>query len=252
MNSAEFIAALELPVAARVDQRVPKKMLLENGAPTTADRRRITQGIDEVHWIAALKPATVGVPEFRNATREYLEIAVLSAAFRPDALAPRLTELLHRAVPYPLVLVVSHGDAVTLSLCHKRRSEGEAGATVLDGTLTALTADSSFSAENISRFLAAMAVGRQPRGSMYALYQGWMNTAVSLLVTPLTGTFVLPASQGQAQARQGALAECARLEKYIASLRSEAVRETQVPQLVDLNLALKRAQAEYSAARALL
>ena len=37
MNSDRIIAALALPPEARVDQRVPKKLLVENGAPTAAD-----------------------------------------------------------------------------------------------------------------------------------------------------------------------------------------------------------------------
>ena len=65
MNAADLIAALDLPASARVDQRVPKKLLVENGAPTAADKRRINEGLEEVHWLAALKPTTVGVPEFR-------------------------------------------------------------------------------------------------------------------------------------------------------------------------------------------
>ena len=45
MKAAELIAALDLP-GARVDRRVPKKLLVENGAPTAADKRRINEGIN--------------------------------------------------------------------------------------------------------------------------------------------------------------------------------------------------------------
>ena len=56
----------------RVDRRVPD-LLLEHGAPTAADKRRIKEGIEEVQWVATLKPTTIGVPAFRDATREYLK-----------------------------------------------------------------------------------------------------------------------------------------------------------------------------------
>ena len=36
MNAADFIAAIDLP--AGVCERMPKKPLTENGAPTTADK----------------------------------------------------------------------------------------------------------------------------------------------------------------------------------------------------------------------
>ena len=39
---AAIVAALDLPPRARVDTRVPKKMLVEQGAPTTADKRAIS------------------------------------------------------------------------------------------------------------------------------------------------------------------------------------------------------------------
>ena len=83
MTTMDVLAALSLPPEARVDQRVPKKLLVENGAPTTADKRQINEGIEEIIWLAALKPTTIGVPEYRDAVREYLEIAVLSLNLAP-------------------------------------------------------------------------------------------------------------------------------------------------------------------------
>src|SRR5450759_1715232 len=136
MNVAALLAALDLPAGSRVDQCVPKKLLLENGAPTAADKRYINEGIEELLWLAALKPTTIGVPEYRDDVREYLEIAVLSLSLRPDAKEGRLVELIHRAIPYPLLLVAKQSDNVTLSLAHKRWSQGEAGKTVLDDAVT--------------------------------------------------------------------------------------------------------------------
>src|SRR5690606_22744410 len=82
MNTAAVIAALDLPPGARVDRRVPKMLLVEHGAPTATDKRRINEGIAEIQWVATLKPTTVGVRTYRDATREYQEIAVLSAVLR--------------------------------------------------------------------------------------------------------------------------------------------------------------------------
>ena len=54
MTLQDLIAALELPASCRVDQRVPKKLLVENGAPTAADKRNIAGGIEEIQWVATL------------------------------------------------------------------------------------------------------------------------------------------------------------------------------------------------------
>ena len=65
-----------------MDRRVPKTLLLEHGAPTAADKRRINEGIERAAWVAALKPATIGVAAYRDDVREYLEIAVLHLELR--------------------------------------------------------------------------------------------------------------------------------------------------------------------------
>ncbi len=70
MTIAAVLAALSLPADARVDQRVAKTLLVENGAPTAADKRQINEGIEELIWLAALKPTTIGVPAYRDDSRE--------------------------------------------------------------------------------------------------------------------------------------------------------------------------------------
>src|ERR1700684_2535597 len=123
MNFAPVIGALALPPDACVEQRVPKKLLLEQGLPSAADKRQIQEGLEELFWVAALKPTNIAVPAFRDDVREYLEIAVLTVMLRSSAKPMRLIELIHRAIPYPVVLVTAQGGAVSLSLAHKRWSQ---------------------------------------------------------------------------------------------------------------------------------
>lgn len=96
IDAHAVIQALGLPDSCRVEQRVPKKLLLENGVPTASDKRLITDAIEEIQWFAALKPNTIGVPDYRDAQREYLEIAVLVVTLRgtvKPASCSRLAEL---------------------------------------------------------------------------------------------------------------------------------------------------------------
>jgi hypothetical protein len=238
------LAALTLPTDARVEQRVPKKLLLEQGAPTAADKRRIQDGIDEVTWFAALKPTNIGVPAYRDEVREYLEIAVIGAVLRESARASRLAELIHRAVPYPLVLVVAEGDSVSLSLAHKRWSQNEAGAVVIEemrGT-GAFRPDTPSECE--AAFIASLAVSDLRARDLFTLYQGWLDRVTALDAAVITGTFALPESVERAAARRDALAAYDRLKRDIANLRAQAQKETQMNRRVELNLAIKRLEGE--------
>ncbi len=249
MNAADLIAALDLPAGSRVDQRVPKKLLLENGAPTAADKRIINDGIEELLWLAALKPTTIGVPEYRDDVREYLEIAVLRLTLRAAAKATRLVELVHRAVPYPLLLLTEQGGRPGLSAAHKRWSQGEAGKTVLEGDVVAAAWDAERDGECWPAFCDALALGQQPRTTLRALYQGWIDTLLALHAARATGAFEVAGNAEHAAARRDALQECARLDAEIARLRAAAAKEKQMARQVELNLELKRVEAARAAAR---
>lgn len=250
MNADDLLAALDLPVATRVDQRVPKKLFLENGAPTAADRRAVRDGVEHCRWVAALKPHTVGVPEYRDTEREYVEIHVLRLTSTPDAKTTRLTELIHRAVPYPLLLLHEQGNMLAVSAAQKRHSLGEAGKTVLDSPPVAVDVSGSDFARFQGDFAAALPLAKQPQRSLYALYTGWLDTLVALLAAGRTGQFRLCGTREAAEARRQALETCASADAEIARIRTVAARETQVARQAELNQALRAVRAKLTAAEA--
>ncbi|WP_247315192.1 DUF4391 domain-containing protein [Ralstonia pseudosolanacearum] len=269
----DVVRALALPDRTRVDQRVPKRMLAEHGAPTASDRRLLIDGIEELQWIAALKPGTVAIPEHRADGREYLEVAVLGMQVRPThgkaSQLLRLTELVHRAVPYPVLLIQalapgteadSDGSApppaaqLAISLAHKRAAQNETGKVVLEGELvrTELGGADGTVATVAGPLLDAVALDRQPHTDLMALYQGWMDCLTAAEAARITGRFHLTADPAQAAEQREALRECKRLEQETARLRNRAAKEQQIAKQVDLNLALRRLQADLNAARARL
>lgn len=241
IDRSTVIFALGLPADARVDQRVPKKLLVENGAATAADKRQINEGIEELLWLAALKPATIGVPAYRDETLEYLEIAVLSLMLRPGAGASRIAELVHRAIPYPVLLILTHPEGLSLSLAHLRWSLGQSGQTVLDESLVTAELDAENSVTG--DFLATLNVTAQPRHDLRAFYQGWIGCFEAYAAADITGAFTLCESPALYQTRRESLAEYDRLTRDIAGLRATAARETQLNRRVDLNLQLKQLES---------
>lgn len=251
MNRTDVVAALCLPAATRVDRRVPKTLLVEHGAPTAADRRQVNEGIEHIQWVAALKPTTIGVAAFRDDAREYLEIAVVRVALREGAKTQRLMELLHRAIPYPVLAVTEQRESVALSVAHKRWSQAEAQKTVLDGEPVTVAAPHGRE-PYAGAFAAALALGRQPQASLHALYQGLLDTLLALQAARVSGAFTILPDADRRAARRDALVECARLDVEIARLRAAAKKEKQMARQVALNQELKRAEAARAVALARL
>ncbi|MBY6260842.1 DUF4391 domain-containing protein [Azospirillum sp. 412522] len=246
MTLSRVIDALELPDGARLDLRVAKKELLSR-APTAADKRLIQNGVDDVVWVAALKPVTIGVPDYRDSDREYLEIAVLTATLRPEVKAPRLIELIHRAIPYPVLLATLQEERVTVSTAPIRWSQGETGKTVTEEvtTTTAFRPDAPDSVE--AAFLASLPLSVQPSRDLRALYQGWIDRIAALAAARLSGAFRVFDSVEQAERRRAALIARDGILRELQSLRARATKERQLGRRVEINIAIRRLETDLAA-----
>ena len=258
---SNLLSSLELPPVCVLNERIAKKLLVENGAATPADKRAINEGIDELIWVAALKPNNIGVPAYRDDSREYLEIAILTMRCRAEARSNRITELIHRSIPYPVLLVsiaeIGHeeneisrkattasGPMLNVSVADKRSSQKDAQSMVLEDGVTEvqLEADSRLEA-----FASAMNLGKQPRDSLLRLYHGWASVLEAYRASRITGVFD-PNSLGRDE-RRSAIAEFERIQREISVHRNQAAKEKQINRRVELNLDVKRMEAQLDAVR---
>lgn len=246
MTIERVLASLDLPTEARVDQRIPKKLLIENMAPTAADKRQINEGIEELLWVATLKPNTIGVPEYKDSEREILEIAVLSLLLRENAKATRIVELIHRAIPYPLLLVACQKDVVSVSLATKRWSQNEGSKTVLDDELLIINLADD---EVTNAFLQALSLKKQPRTNLNAFYLGWKAIIEAYRASLFVGHFNIIHKPEAVETRRAALAVADSIQNELVSLKAQAQRETQMNRRVELNLEIKKLEIRLSEAK---
>jgi hypothetical protein len=96
-------------------------------------------------------------------------------------------------------------------------------------------------------FLASIALSRLPSRDLFTLYQGWIDRVAALESACITGAFAAPASAERALARRDALDAHARLQRDLTALRAQAAKEKQINRRVQLNLEIKRLEAELTA-----
>lgn len=243
LSLESVIQAIGIPADARVDMRVPKKLLLEQGAPTSADKRAIQDGLDELQWFGACKPTTIGIPVFRDESREYLEIAVVGCVFRPGARVARLIELIHRAIPYPVFLISQDDGGVRLSTAHKRHAQNEAAKTVAELLVVSpplgMVGDAA-----ISEFLSSLSLSRLTSATLFDIVERWRERIEALDASQKIGSFSLLRTQDSVEKRRLALAKYENLLKERASLAAQAKRSKQMNEQISLNLRIKAIDME--------
>lgn len=269
LSVSDILAAIGVPEEALLDQRIPKKLLLEQataqGLVTATDKRQVRDSLQELRWLATLKPANCAIAAFKDSTHEYLEIAILSLAMRPGAKSSRLAQLIHRAIPYPVFLILETkngetSDGLSISLAHKRLSLAEGDKTVLEESRTASLSQTSpmgGGPPHVPALLASLALkhasrsaGAVPEGqtspTMFSVYQFWLDCLAAGRAAAFTGSFDLPESAATAAGQRAALDGLARLDREEAVVRAKLRGQKQLSRRVELNSALKRIQIQRS------
>lgn len=257
LSVESLYATLQLPSEARLDQRVPKKLFLEQltsqPGTTAADKKLVREDLEEFRWLATLKPASSGLAASVSDTHEYLEIAVLSVQMRNQTRSERpsvrMTQLIHRVVPYPVLLLLQTPETLSLSLAHKRRTlTGEAGKFVLE-ELRSVPFTGPRADHNLSEVLLpslALSVLSLPSRTMWAAYSSWIARFVAYDSARWLRRFQraanLPVFSSDAQIDQHreAQRELARLQREETLLRNRLKGEKQLGRKVEWNTALKQ------------
>jgi len=236
-------ASMALPDSCHLGKRVFKKLFSENASFTAADKRAFADDIENVTWQYTLKPSTVPISAYEDDEREYHEVAVIQVNLKTDKRTKRIAEVIHRAIPYPVLLVLSLPPAFAVSVAHKRFSRAERDAIVAEGVrLSGWMEPDALSAEQAG-FIESLALPGLPHTHFFDLYSALVDRVAALDASLLTGSFTLLTSGEEQAERLKRLAECRSIEQHISEQRALLKNETHFNRQLELNTIIKRLES---------
>jgi hypothetical protein len=171
------VGLLGLPEAARQQHRVTKKMLaaqFEDQAP--ADARLIAKAVTLAQVVGILRPETIRVPKYQDSERTVVDIPVLEVVLASKTTVAdrtRVTELVHRSMAKPVVLLVHMPDcatALSLALSHVSLTDPTRSTSVIDAHVVVLAGQIKPGALHLDQL---------DRTDMWALYRDLVRTAAA-------------------------------------------------------------------------
>lgn len=156
----------------------------------------------------------------------------------------RIAEVIHRAIPYPLILVFSRETKCALSAAHRRFSQAERGAIVAEDIRTTRWIDLEAPSALEEEFLCSLAVPTLPHTNFYAFYSAIMDRCIALECARFTGKYCPRVVPEEREARLNRLAASRALEDRIVERKAAIRTETQFNRHVELNAEIKRLEQE--------
>lgn len=227
--------ALALPERSFLGKRVFKRLFSEHASLGPSDRKTFSEDIDTILWQYTLKPSTVPIQSFIKDDREYLEVAVIQMTMKNQRRTTRITEIVHRAVPYPVILVLVYDAKVLVSLAQKRQSRAEHNAIVAEDFVDSQWVDLSNPTDAEEQFLSSVSYRKLPAENYFVYYTGFCERIIALNAARLSGRFVVEGTEN----KRKHLEEYHVLNREITDLRVAIKKESAFNRQVELNNRIK-------------
>ncbi len=244
MRPRRIYDALEVPDSCFLGKRVFKKLFLEHGELRPADKKVLSRDVGNVVWQYTLKPGTIAIRSYADEKREYLEIAILEVELSDRKSAQRIGEVVHRSIPYPVVLVLADEAGCCLSLAAKRFSRSRAGTVVAEEQTSTPWLEEEHLNDEQGHFLASLSLRQLPQTHFLELYQALLQRVLTLQGAEAGGSFRLDPGRTIEQQRED-LERLRRLEHEMRDVRSAIHCENAFARKVELNTRLKKLEDQH-------
>ena len=227
------------PENCRVDQRIAKTLFAESGPLTPEDRKIFQKEIEEVVCSHVLDSDHVNLNPCTDEEHDYSCLAVIDVFLRKPDKAERIAELCHRAMPYPLLLVLhDHVRNRMFSMAEKRFSRDGQDKAVLE-----LSVNTGWYAEpQLTDFRRAADYSLFRKNSFRDLYKYYFELLEALNCSVFTGK--LQTEDVDPAARREILETLHKLDFDIAAIRTQSKKESELARLVELNMQAKRLEQQ--------
>ncbi len=256
-QSLPGIPWFNFPVSCRVDQRIGKALFADNGPLTPADRRTFRNEIEEIVCSYVLdENHGIMLTPYSDEEHDYTCLAQIDVFLKKPEKAVRVAELCHRAMPYPLIVILHEttentelhrnekniintlpcssvffcGSDVMFSMAEKRFSRDGKEQVVLERFVYT----EWMQEEKLADFRNAVDFSKNRKLGFRDLYRHYITLLDVLQCAGITGKF--KESGLSPEERRSLLAELHHLNQQLAELKAAVKKTTELSQQVDLNM----------------
>jgi hypothetical protein len=226
--------------SCRLGKRVYKKLFHKNASLNATDKKALKDDVDTIVWQYTFKPTTIPIQPYDDDYREYHEVALLQVNLKQTNRVNRLAEIVHRAIPYPLLVVFVSDTTCLISLAHKRFSQAEKDVIIAEDFLATCWLDLTNQTNSQSLFLQSLNIATWPHTNFYAFYRAAMDRVLALACARHTGYYSLELPDGlSADDRVSYLKQVEQFQLEKSELTGKLKKEKNLGTQVRLNIQIK-------------
>jgi len=237
---------LQLPNRCLLNTKITKAFFKRNFDLTVAEKTLLDKQIVTTELFGFLNPENANINLYLTEDISYNEVIIVIASIAHDNFEAdhvKVAELIHKHIPYPILLCVYNDIQMVWSTFNKRINQKDTNKRIIDKRYFTEIIPLQNKMALHNDFLNSLAFSDLRKTNLYELYNSYTERIFALQASVLNSTFIVR-TQSRTQKDMLLLESIAKLQQEIENLSNTAKKETQLNKQVNLNLQIQNKRSE--------
>lgn len=226
-----------------LQKKLDKKMFYDFADLNKKEKDYITKYIERIELTFLLTPGTINIQPLVNEEYHYEGIMWITIQLREEAKDQHLlviSDIIHGALPNPVIIVFEKQERFQVSTCLKRRNKVDASQVVLGEVHHTPWMDLHARHKAAEQFLQAVHMASITFYNFFEFYKQFHLAVQAFQQSVVIGTFQLVKDEAQYAHQQQLIAQIEACEAEIAKWKNKIKKETQFNRKVEYNMRIQQ------------
>lgn len=234
----KFLKKFNIPTSCEVNNTIFKKLFYENTLMSKFDKKIFHKDIDKILWLYSLKEDTINIRPYKDEVREYEEIAIIQVILLNDTKLKRISEIIQKTIPYPLILVFKYGDKILFNVAHKRINKADENKNIAEEFIYTDWVNLISLSDKEEQFIESMNIKGFSFSNFYKFYSEVVDKINIFNASKYQSDFVTLNNIGSIEVKD-IVDEIEKLDIKIEGIRSKLKHEIHFNKKIDMNIEIK-------------
>lgn len=237
---------LQLPERCLVNKRITKAFYLRNFRLASAEKKLLNTTINNINWLASIKPTNANIPMVKKEDQLFEEIQVISCNVsnnQLDSNVKKYIEFIQKYIPYEVLLIIEDNSHFILNVCNKRVNQNDTNKRIIEDYFTSPSLSKLYKNKLSTSFYKALAFNGLDKTNLESVYKNYTQAIIQYKAASITGNYN-KRTQKRTEQDMANLLAIENIEKEIISISSQLKKERQLNNRITLNVAIQKKRQE--------
>ncbi|MFD1349055.1 DUF4391 domain-containing protein [Oceanobacillus caeni] len=248
MDAFQFYERIELKGRLpAVKKKLDKKMFYDYSDVNKKEKNVITKYVERIELSFLLTPSTINIQALINEKYHYEGVMFVTVQLR-DEVADKhvrvLEEVIHGALPNPIVITFAFKDEICVSSCMKRLHKVNKNNVVLETIHRTNWFSENDSTSVVDNFLHSLLLSNLSFTTFFDFYKEIDLAVKAYQDSKIIGAYKVLKDDKERQQQEAIIYQIKDIEQEIITLKAAIKKETQFNKKVELNMKVQQLKKE--------